>query len=304
MLQSLVRRAVENTGAALLFALFVFAAAAVTLPRLGVDVFPDLESPRVTLLTEAPGLGSEDVELLVSYPLESAMIGLQGVTRVRSTSLAGFSLVWIEFDWDTDVDRARQRVAERLGTAREALPEGITPTLAPIASLTGEVLQVALTSDPTASGPSLLELRRFAEFELRPRLLALGGVANVSVIGGELPELQVLARGDTLRAAGLQLADLAEAARGAHAFLEAGYLADDEGREVGLQQTTALVQAEDLARATVPAARAELLRLGDVAEVRLGAAPRRGSSGSPKPQAQTPSKSLAESTRRSPRWPR
>ena len=294
MLQALVARSVQNAGAVLLLALVLFAGAVAALPRLGIDVFPDLESPRVTLLTEAPGLGSEDVELLVSYPLESVMIGLHDVTRVRSTSVAGFSLVWIEFDWDTDVDRARQRVAERLGAAREALPEGISPTLAPVASLTGEILQIALTSDAAEGGPSLLDLRRFAEFELRPRLLALGGVANVSVIGGELPELQVLASQDVLRAADLSLADLALAAHGAHAFLEAGYLADDEGREVALQQTTALATAEDLARATVPGSgardthagpegqggmRQRSLRLGEVAEVRVGASPRRGSAG-------------------------
>jgi CzcA family heavy metal efflux pump len=289
MLQALVARSVQNAGAVLLLALVLFTGALAALPRLGIDVFPDLESPRVTLLTEAPGLGSEDVELLVSYPLESVMIGLHDVTRVRSTSVAGFSLVWIEFDWDTDVDRARQRVAERLGAAREALPEGISPSLAPVASLTGEILQIALTSDAAEGGPSQLDLRRFAEFELRPRLLALGGVANVSVIGGDLPELQVLARQDVLRAADLSLADLVDAADGAHAFLEAGYLADDEGREVALQQTTALVSVEDLARATIPATEASparsgalqqsVLRLGEVADVRIGASPRRGSAG-------------------------
>ncbi|MEZ6013778.1 MAG: efflux RND transporter permease subunit [Planctomycetota bacterium] len=279
MLQSLVAWSVRNAGMVLVLALLLLGAAAFTLPRIGVDVFPDLESPRVTILTEAQGLGSEDVELLVTYPIESVMIGLQDVSRVRSTSLAGFSLVWIEFAWGTDVDRARQRVAERLTVAREALPEGISPTLAPVASLTGEVLQVALTSDQAAGGPSLLDLRRFAEFELRPRILALGGVASVSVIGGELPELQVLARQDVLRAANLELADLADAARGAHAFLEAGYLADDEGREVALQQTSALASAEDLARAAIPASDARLMRLGDVADVRIGPSPRRGSAG-------------------------
>jgi CzcA family heavy metal efflux pump len=198
---------------------------------------------------------------------------------VRSSSIAGLSLVWVDFDWGTDVDRARQRVAERMAAARVHLPESVSPTLAPVASLTGEILQIALTSDVEAGGPSMLELRSFAEFNLRPRLLALGGVANVSVIGGELPELQVLARQDVLRATGLTLGNLAEAAAGAHDFIEAGYLADDQGREVALAQATNLHAAEELARGVVPAAENGLLRLGDVAEVRIGPSLRRGSAG-------------------------
>jgi len=279
MLQSLVRRSVENAGTVVALALLLFVGAVAAILQLGVDVFPDLESPRVTLITESPGLGAEDVELLVSSPLERVLIGLQDVTRVRSTSVAGVSLMWAEFDWGTDVDRARQRVGERLAMVRAELPEGIQPTLAPVASLTGEVLQIALTSDMEDGGPSAMDLRRFAEFELRPRLLALGGVASVSVIGGELPEFQVLARQDVLRASNLALADLVEAAHGAHAFLEAGYLADDEGREVALRQSTALTDVEQLSRAVIPGSEGGLLRLGDVAEVRLGASPRRGSAG-------------------------
>ena len=249
--------------------------AVMTARRLPVDVFPELKVPRVVVQTEAGGLTAEEVEQFITVPIESAMNGLPGVKAVRSSSGGGLSFVWVDFDWDMDLYRARQIVAERLDTVRAALPEGVEPEITPIVSVTGEIMLLALTSaDGTVSA---LELRQLAEYELRTRLMAVPGIGQVVVIGGRLPEFQVNVAQERLAAYGVTLNDVIEAAAASHTMAGAGYLANVKGQEIPLRQTARVETVDELRRVRVPTGDGRALRLGQVADVALGGAPRRGS---------------------------
>ncbi len=185
-----------------------------------VDVFPELNAPTVVVLTEAGGLAADEVEQYVTFPVETAVNGLPGVRRVRSASAISLSLCWIEFDWGTDIYRARQMVSERMASVRESLPPDAHAEITPITSITGEIMLLALSSPDGKVSP--LELRALAEFEVRNRLLAVPGIAQVIAIGGELPEYQINVRQDRLMLYGLTVADVAEAARGGAQHRERG----------------------------------------------------------------------------------
>ena len=241
-----------------------------------VDVFPELKVPRVTIQTEAPGLTAEEVEQYITIPIESAMNGTAGVKGVRSSSGSGLSFVWVDFDWNKDIYQARQIVTERLGAVRESLPEGTSPELAPIVSITGEIMLIALTGDKDTSQ---LDMRQLAEYKLRTRLLAIPGVGQVTVLGGRLPEYQVIYDPNKLKLAGVDLSSLKTAIQESQSSVPAGYLEDVAGQELPIQQDTRTANIEQLNRALVPDHASGILRLQDVTEVKIDGAPRRGDAG-------------------------
>ena len=187
MFNFLVSASLRNRLFVLAAALLLVVYGAVTLRNLPVDVFPDLNRPIVTLVTEAEGLAPEEVEQLVTFPLETAMNGMPGVVRVRSVSGVGLSIVYIEFDWGTDIFLNRQQVTERLSVVREQLPRNVNPQMAPITSIMGEIMLIAVASD--AASP--MEVREVADWVIRPRLLTIPGVAQVIPIGGEVRQYRV-----------------------------------------------------------------------------------------------------------------
>ncbi len=241
-----------------------------------VDVFPELKVPRVTIQTEAGGLSAEEVEQYITIPIESAMNGTAGVKSVRSSSGAGLSFVWVDFDWNMDIYLARQIIGERLTAIRSSLPEGCEPEMAPIVSVTGEIMLIALTGDESVSP---LDLRQMAEYKLRNRLLAIPGVGQVTVLGGRLPEYQVVYKPDRLKQAGVTVSDLKDAITQSQSSIPAGYLEDVAGQEVSIQQQTRIADPEQIRRTLVPSHPSGVLKVEDVANVIIDGAPRRGNAG-------------------------
>ena len=275
MLNRLILWSLRNRWLVLILAIGVVAGAGVHLRHMPLDVFPELNAPTVTVMTEAPGFAAEEVERAVTFPIESVINGLPGVRRVRSSSATSLSIVWAEFDFGEDIYRARQLIGEKLVQVREALPENVhPPEMTPVTSITGEVMLLALTA--TDGGASPLELRRVAEFDLRTRLLSIGGVAQVTALGGALPEFQVHVRPDDLLRHGLSLDDVATAAAAAHAPVGGGYLADVGGRELPISPLTRAETVEDIDSTVVGEWRGTPVTLARVADVREGGAPRRG----------------------------
>ena len=261
--------------ATLVFALALTLGGVFVARDLAVDVFPEIKVPRVTIQTEAGGLTAEEVEQRITVPIESAMNGLKGVTSVRSSSGGGLSFVWVDFGWSDDADQARFRVFERLGQVRESLPDEAEPEIAPVVSVSGEIMMVALLADST--NVTGLALREIAEYSLRNHLLAIPGIAQVVAIGGSLPELRVGYDPQRLAQQGLGVDDLAEAVRASRTWASGGALAHVRGEELPVRQRARADAASDLAAAWVPTADGAPLRLGAVADVSLAGAPRRGS---------------------------
>ena len=196
MLNRIIRFSLQNRLMIIILGVLLLLGGTYTALRMEVDVFPDLNAPTVVVMTEAGGMAPEEVEKLVTFPIETAVNGATGVRRVRSQSTTGFSIVWVEFDWDMDIYRARQIVTEKLSILGDQLPAGVgEPVLGPQSSILGEMMIVALTSDST----SLEDLRTLADWTIRPRLLATGGVAQVAVLGGDVREYQILLNPDRMR---------------------------------------------------------------------------------------------------------
>ena len=245
--------------------------------KLPVDVFPELKVPRVVVQTEAGGLTAEEVEQFITIPVESAMNGIPGVKSVRSSSGGGLSFVWIDFDWNVDIYRARQSVAERLTTIRGQLPEGPEPEITPIVSVTGEIMLLAITAEEAST--SMLDLRAVAEYDLRNQLMAIPGIGQVVVIGGRLPEYQINVAQAKLAALGITLPEIIESTRLSHTMASAGYLAHVQHQEIPLRQTARIETIDHLRKTYVRTAQGTTLQLGQVADVTIGGAPRRGSAG-------------------------
>lgn len=270
----LISLSLRHAKAVVIVAGILLALAGWLIPRMAVDVFPELNAPTVVVMTEAGGLAADEVEQYVTVPIESAVNGMPGMRKLRSSSSLGLSIVWAEFDWGEDIWRARQQVAERLSAVEAALPPGAHAEIAPVTSITGEVMLLSVTSPDGTRTPK--ELRSFAEFELTNRLLGVPGIAQVVAIGGELPEYQVLCRPDRLQVYGLTVAHVVEAAKKAHSTASAGFLPNREGKEIPIRQTAQVTRAEDIQRTVIAYHEGVPVTIGDVAEVALAPAPARG----------------------------
>ena len=274
MLKNLIRFSIDHAALVLVLAGVLLALAAFRLPRAQVDVFPELNAPTVVVIAEAPGLAADEVEQYVTLPIESAVNGIPGVRRVRTSSAIGLSLSYVEFEWGKDIYRARQLVSERLDTVREDLPPDTHAEMTPITSITGEIMLLAVSSPDGLLDD--LELRAYAEFDLRNKLVAIPGVAQVSVIGGELPEYQVLCDQNRLRLYDLTVQDVAAAAAASHSTLSAGYLPDVGSLELPIRQSGRVRSVDDIAGTMIKIHETAPVTIGQVADVRLGPAPMRG----------------------------
>ncbi|HEU4420894.1 MAG TPA: efflux RND transporter permease subunit, partial [Planctomycetota bacterium] len=274
MFRALIAYSLRQPAVVLLLSGIVLGFALWQIPRMPIDVFPELNAPTVVVLTEAPGLAADEVEQYVTFPIESAVNGLSGVRRVRSSSAVGLSIVWVEFEWGEDIYRARTLVAEKLAAVRTALPENAHAEITPITSITGEIMLLSLSSPDGKETP--MAVRAYAEFDLRNLLLSVPGVAQVVAIGGDLPEYQVNVRQEQLQLHGLTMEDVVEAARNSHSTAGAGYLPDVGGLELPVRQTGRVRSVDDIKGAIVRYRGDAPITIGQVAEVTFGAVPKRG----------------------------
>ncbi|MBE2242814.1 MAG: efflux RND transporter permease subunit [Burkholderiaceae bacterium] len=273
MFEALIRFSLRQRQLVLCVSLLLVVAGGLTVRQMPVDVFPDLDRPTVTLMTEAGGMAPEEVEQLVSLPIESAMNGMPGVTRVRSVSGVGLSIVYVEFAWGTDIYRNRQQVSERLNLVREQIPPGVLPQLGPISSIMGEILLIALPADPAKASP--MQVREFADWVLRPRLLTIPGIAQVIPIGGEVREYRVALRPAQLQALAVERAKLDAALADFGANTSGGFL-EAQGREVLIRQIGRTHRIEDLRNLVVDVKNGQPILLSQLADVTIVAATKRG----------------------------
>ena len=272
MLDRIIRTSLNQRYVVLLVAVLMLAWGGWTASRMPVDVLPDLTAPTVTVGTEAHGMAPQEVERLITQPVESAMQGAAGVRRVRSTSHVGLSLVHVEFDWDVPILQARQVVSERLQAAVGGLPPGTpTPVLLPISSVMGEIMFVALESDQH----SPMDIRAQADWEVRRRLLAVPGVSQVIPIGGEVRQYQVLLKQDRLLAYRLTAEEVAEAVKKSGESSSAGFLVH-QGQEYLIHGIGRLQAVSDLESALIVRRDGQPVKVKDLAEVKIGPALKRG----------------------------
>lgn len=270
MFDKLIGFSLKNRMFVVVMALVIMIYGGLTLKQLPVDVFPDLNRPTVTIFSEAEGLAPEEVETLVTLPIETAMNGANGVMRVRSASAIGLSIVWVEFDWNMDVYKARQIVAEKLQQTTENMPTGVQPILGPVASIMGEIMLVGLSSPDGKVDP--LELRSLADWTLRPRLLSIPGLSQITVIGGDLKQYQVLLDPEKMIYHDVTLEDVKTALESANVNSTGGFLFESY-KERLIRNIGRVTSAEDIKKAVLPKnveSDASALSIGDVAEVKIG----------------------------------
>ncbi len=302
MFKWLLENSLRNRLLVLIGALVLMAYGAYTLARTPVDVFPDLNKPTVTVITEAGGMAAEEVEQLITFPLETTMNGLPGVETIRSTSSAGLSFIYVTFDWRTDIFRARQLVSERLAAMEEGIAAGVTPRMGPISSIMGEILQIAIPIDEsaTAAGPpqggrtpprgaesgasvgadiaSGMAVREYADWVLRPRLLSVPGVAQVIPIGGAVRQFQVQPNTTRMAELGITHEQLEAALKGYSGNTSGGFL-ELNGREYLIRHLGRTSRLDDLRNLALTAKNGQPILLRQIAEVTFAAAPKRGDAG-------------------------
>ena len=272
MLNYLINFSLKNRMIVIALFIIILIFGTYTAVNMDVDVFPDLTAPTVTVLTEAHGMATEEVEKLISFPLESALNGSPNIRRIRSNSAMGISIVWAEFEWGTEIYKARQIVTEKLATAKSNLPEGVgEPTLAPVSSIMGEIMMIGLSSetmDATA-------LRTFADWNIRPQLLATSGVAQVVNMGGGYKQYQIIASPESMKYYDVSLSELEEAAKSSSINASGGYI-NDYGTQYTIQGQGRTNSIEDIGLSLVKMKKGKPIRIQDVAEVKIGTAPKIG----------------------------
>ena len=267
MLNKIIHFSLHNRLLVLVAAVLLTVAGIVTTGRTEVDVFPDLNAPTVVVMTEAGGMAAEEVEQLVTFPIETAVNGATHVRRVRSSSATGFSVVWVEFDWDTDIYLARQIVSEKLAAVTETLPENVgKPTLGPQSSILGEVLIVGLTADST----SMMDLRTLADWTIRPRLMSTGGVSQVSVLGGDIKEYQILLHPGRMAHYGVTLGEVLAVTDQMNRNTNGGVIYE-YGNEYIVRGVVSTDDVRKMGAAVVKSVNGDAVTLADVADVQVGA---------------------------------
>ena len=268
MLNKIIHFSLQNRLLILVASVLLFAAGLYRTFNAEIDVFPDLNAPTVVVMTEANGMAAEEVEQLVTFPIETAVNGSTGVRRVRSSSTTGFSVVWVEFDWGTDIYLARQIVSEKLAAAAEDLPETAgNPTLGPQSSILGELMIIGLTADST----SMLDLRTLADWTFRPRLLSTGGVAQVAVLGGDIKEYQVLIHPEKMKHYGVTLGEVMAVTRGMNQNTNGGVIYE-YGNEYIVRGVVSTQDVQEMAASVIKTTESGMpVTLEDVADVRIGA---------------------------------
>ena len=267
MLNKIIRFSLQNRLLVLVASVLLLIGGTYTAFHTEVDVFPDLNAPTVVVMTEANGMAAEEVEQLVTFPIETAVNGATHVRRVRSSSTTGFSVVWVEFDWDTDIYLARQIVSEKLATVGEDLPDNVgNPTLGPQSSILGELLIVGLTADST----SMLDLRTLADWTIRPRLLSTGGVAQVAVLGGDIKEYQVLLHPERMKHYGVTLGEVMEVTRNMNQNTNGGVIYE-YGNEYIVRGVLSTNDVREMSRAVIKRVNGVPVVLEDIADVKIGA---------------------------------
>lgn len=266
MLNKIIYYSLHNRLVVLVASLLLMIAGVFVTTRTEVDVFPDLNAPTVVVMTEAAGLAAEEVEQLVTFPIETSINGAAGVRRVRSSSTNGFSVVWVEFDWDTDVYLARQIVSERLVTVSEELPDNVArPVMGPQSSILGEVMIIGLTADST----SMMDLRTLADWTIRPRLLSTGGVAQVAVLGGDVKEYQILLDHGKMKHYGVTLGEVMAVTKNMNRN-ENGGVIYEYGNEYIVRGILSTTDVQAMSEAVVKRVGEMPVTLGDIAEVKIG----------------------------------
>ena len=276
MFKWLLNNSLSNRLLVIIASLVLMGYGAFTLSRTPVDVFPDLNKPTVTIMTEAGGMAAEEVEQLITFPLETTMNGLPGVESVRSVSSAGLSFIYVTFDWGTEIFRARQMVSERLSAMEEGLPTGVVPRMGPVSSIMGEIMQIAIPIDTAKISP--MQVREYADWVLRPRLMAVPGVAQVIPIGGEVRQFQV--QPNTARMAELGIAhdQLEGALKGFSSNTSGGFL-ELNGREYLIRNLGNTSRLDDLKNLALTTKNGQAILLRQIGEVTFAPAIKRGDAG-------------------------
>lgn len=272
MLNKIIHFALHNRLIVVIASVLLIVFGSYTATRMEVDVFPDLTAPTVVVITEAHGMAPEEVEKLVTFPLETSVNGATNIRRVRSSSSSGISIVWVEFEWDTDIYQARQIINERITPVAERMPDNVgTPTMAPQSSIMGEVMFISLTADST----SMMDVRTIADWTIRPRLLATGGVAQVVVNGGEYQQYQILASPDKMKYYDISLSELLKASGEANGNSSGGFI-NEYGNEYLIKGTGRTSDLNALGQSVIKVVNGNSVKIEDVAEIKIVAAPKIG----------------------------